>query len=370
MSSNSIAVAPELIVRQIVATLTGWGMREEHARGSAEIMVEADLNGIDSHGIAILLYYEGLFQTGAINLNPNIRIERETAATALIDADGSLGHSVSVQAINLACDKAEKLGVGIVTVRRSDHYGAAGCYVARAAARGMVSLAFSNGFTRCVVPAGGSSPMFSTNPIAFGAPAKRNNPFIFDVATSTASIGKVNLAWLAGKSIPAGWVVGTDGAPVTDAAKARVIIYETGDGGLTPLGGTPEMSVHKGYGLNAMVEILSALLPGAMPAPLQHLRPHCGARTDTGHCFIVISPQAFRDLVAFHTDMDDMMDALRTSRPFSADRPVMVPGDIEWKTRELRSVDGVPLGRSLLEKLLSLSARAGSPYLLPDPAVV
>ncbi len=367
VASTHLVVSPQQISEQIVATLSAWGMSAEQALGSAQIMLEADLNGIDSHGIAILIYYEGLFKNGAINPRPNIRIERETPATALIDADGALGHSVSIQAMDLACDKAEQLGVGMVTVRRSDHYGAAGCFVARAAARGMVSLALSNGFTRCVVPAGGSAPMFSTNPIAFGAPAKRNKPFMFDVATSTASIGKVNLAWLAGKPIPAGWVVGADGEPVTDAARARVIIYESGEGGLTPLGGSAEMSVHKGYGLNAMVEILAAVLPGAMPAPLQGMRPREGTRTNTGHCFMAISPAAFRDIDDFHRDMDDMMDTLRASRPFSPERPVMVPGDIEWRTHDVRMQEGVPLSRSLLEKIEALALRANSPYVLPDP---
>lgn len=173
---------------QIVAALRAWGWSSEPAEASATVMIEADLNGIDSHGIAMLLYYEGLVQAGALNPTPRVMIERESPATALIDGDRGLGHGASLQAIDLACDKAESVGVGAVAVRRSDRFGAAGVYAARAARRGMVSLITSNGFTRCVVPAGGARPMFSTNPIAFGAPARRNPPLLFDIATPTTSI--------------------------------------------------------------------------------------------------------------------------------------------------------------------------------------
>lgn len=349
---------------QIVAVLRAWGWTTEHAQASATVMVEADLNGIDSHGIAMLLYYEGLVQAGALNPTPAIVVERESPATALIDADRALGHGPSLRAIDLACDKAESVGVGAVAVRRSDHFGAAGVYAARAARRGLVSLVTSNGFTRCVVPAGGARPMFSTNPIAFGAPARRNPPLTFDIATPTASIGKVNLAHFAGKAIPPGWVVDGAGQPVTDATQARVIIYDTGEGGLTPLGGTAEMSAHKGYGIVAMIEVLSALLGGATAAPFHESRTPGPNGTDTGHFFLALNPAAFRTLDAFHDDMDRLIDALRATPPADPERPVLVPGDIEWRTRATRESKGIPIGRTLLDELAKLCTRAGAPFLL------
>ncbi len=350
---------------QITLVLRAWGCTADHAEASATVMVEADLNGIDSHGIAMLLYYEGLVKVGALNPTPQVVVERETPAIALIDADRGLGHGASLRAIDLACDKAAAVGVGAVAVRRSDHFGAAGVYAARAARRGMVSLVTSNGFTRCVVPAGGARPMFSTNPIAFGAPARRNPPLAFDVATPTASIGKVNMAYFAGKEIPPGWVVDGAGQPVTDAGEARVIIYDTGEGGLTPLGGTAEMSAHKGYGIVTMIEVLSALLSGATAAPFHPSRTPGPGGTDTGHFFLALDPGAFRTLDAFHDDMDRLIDALRATPPADPARPVLVPGDIEWRTRAAREAGGIPLERKLLDALAALCDRAGAEFVLP-----
>ena len=359
---------PQAVHEQVAAVLRAWGWSSEHAEASATVMVEADMNGIDSHGIAMLLYYEGLVQVGALNPTPRVVVERESPATALIDADRGLGHGASLRAIDLACDKAEAVGVGAVAVRRSDHFGAAGVYAARAARRGMVSLITSNGFTRCVVPAGGARPMFSTNPIAFGAPARRNPPLTFDVATPTASIGKVNMAYFAGKEIPPGWVVDGAGQPVTDAAQARVIIYDTGEGGLTPLGGTPEMSAHKGYGIVTMIEVLSATLSGAMAAPFHPSRTPGPDGTDTGHFFLALNPAAFRTLDAFHDDMDRLIDALRATPPADPARPVLVPGDVEWRTRAARETEGIPLEQKLLDELAALCARAGAEFRLSAPA--
>lgn len=358
----------QAVHEQVVAVLRAWGWSSDHADASATVMVEADLNGIDSHGIAMLLYYEGLVKAGALNPTPQVVVERESPATATIDADRGLGHGASLQAIDLACDKADAVGVGAVAVRRSDHFGAAGVYAARAARRGMVSLITSNGFTRCVVPAGGARPMFSTNPIAFGAPARRNPPLTFDVATPTASIGKVNMAYFAGKPIPPGWVVDGAGQPVTDAAQARVIIYDTGEGGLTPLGGTPEMSAHKGYGIVTMIEVLSATLSGATAAPFHPSRTPGPDGTDTGHFFLALNPAAFRPLEGFHDDMDRLIEALRATPPADPARPVLVPGDIEWRTRAARETEGIPLERKLLDELAALCARAGAEFLVSASA--
>ena len=164
--------------------------------------------------------------------------------------------------------------------------------------------------------------MFSTSPLAFGAPARRNPALMSDIAASTTSIGKVNLAWLAGEPIPAG--------------RARVIIYDTGEGGLKPPGGTTEMSARKGSGICTMTEVFSALLGGATTAPLQTARAPGSDGTDTDHVFKALNPDALRPLEEFHDDMDQLIDALRTAPSADPERPVIVPGDLEWKTRRAR----------------------------------
>lgn len=349
---------------QVRAVLSAWGMTEAVAEASAAVMTEADLNGVDSHGIAMLLYYEGLIRDGALALRPEPRIVRDSPASALVDGGGGLGHRAALMAIDLACEKAKTVGVGAIAVCRSDHFGAAGVYATRAARRGFVSLVTSNGFTRCVVPAGGARPMFSTNPIAFAAPARRNRPLLLDIATPTSSIGKVNLAWLNGKTLPPGWVVDGAGRPVTDPAQARTIIYDTGEGGLTPLGGTPEMSAHKGYGLVTMIEVMSALLSGAQAAPLQSAQTAGPEGTNTGHFFLAIDPATFRPPGEFESDMDAMIDALRATPPADSAHPVMSPGDIEWRTRDERTGAGIPIPRKLRDELRTLCGRAGAHFLL------
>ena len=358
--TEPVRVSADLLARQIEAIFRGWNLAEEVIAPSVEIMVETDLAGIDSHGVALLLYYEDLWRRGDLNPQPNIRVVRETPVTALIDGDCSLGYAVALRAIDLACDKAEAMGVGLVVARRSDHYGAAGAYVSRAARRGLLALTMTNGWTRCVVPAGAVHPMFSTNPLGFAAPAAAHPPFMFDVSTSTASIGKVNLAWLANRPIPEGWVVDGTGHPVTDAAAARDIIYNRPDGGLTPLGGRPEMSAHKGYGLTAMVEILAALLPGATAAPIQEQRPDGLSGTDTGHFFLAIDPKAFRAPGAFEVDLDAMIDALHACPPADPVRPVEVHGDRESAVRARRIREGIPIPPKLRENLRRIARDCGA----------
>ncbi len=362
--SEAICFSGDCVKAQISEILRSWGFSEEQVESSSSVMVEADLNGIDSHGIAMLIYYEGLIKEGKLNPHAEIVVEDKSPAVAVIDGGGGLGHAVSLKAIDLAIQKAKSVGVGVVSVRHSDHFGAAGYYAARAAKAGMVSLITSNGFTRCVVPAGGAVPMFSTNPVAFGAPVENDDPLTFDIATSTASIGKVNLAWLAGKAIPKGWVVDGDGIYVTDSAEARDIIYNRPEGGLTPLGGTPEMSAHKGYGICTMVEVLSAILSGATAAPIQELRDPDERATDTGHFFLVLDPAFFVGTALFSHTQKQMIDALRSSKPSDDARPVLVPGDIEWRTHRKRSESGIPLSTSLVEKISALAERYGAEFKL------
>ena len=359
-----VRVSADVLARQIEAIFRGWGLAEEVIGPSVEIMVETDLSGIDSHGVALLLYYEELWRHGDLNPRPNIRVVRETPVTALIDGDGSLGYAVALRAMDLACDKAEAMGVGLVVARRSDHYGAAGAYVARAARRGLLAMTMTNGWTRCVVPSGATRPMFSTNPLGFAAPATAHPPFMFDVSTSTASIGKVNLAWLANRPIPEGWVVDGQGRPVTDAATARDIIYNQPEGGLTPLGSLPELSAHKGYGLSAMVEILSALLPGATVAPIQEQRAHGLKGTDTGHFFLAVDPKAFREAGEFEAELDRMIDALHACPPADPDHPVEVHGDRESTIRAQRMRDGIPVPPKLRDNLRRIARECGAECLV------
>src|SRR5438105_847930 len=234
------------IHEQLASVFRAWGMSDAHAETTAEVMVETDLRGVDSHGISMLPTYDNEFRAGRLNMKPAFRTVRENPATALIDADASLGHPVSAYAMNTAVDKCKASGVAVVTVFNSHHFGAAGCYSRIAAERGVIGMVTSATRGVTMVPTFGAEPVLGTNPIAFAAPAKRNPSFQLDMATTTVAAGKVKVYKLNHKPLPSGWFVDGAGAPVTDEAEAFRYVFERPEGGITPLGGTRPARSHRG----------------------------------------------------------------------------------------------------------------------------
>src|SRR5918995_2978967 len=224
--------------QQLVSVLRAWGMSGEHADTTAEMMVETDLRGVDSHGISMLPTYDREFRSGRLNMRPVFKTVRDAPAMALIDADASLGHPVSAYAMNLAVDKCLESGAAVVTVFNSHHFGAAGCYSKIAADRGVIGMVTSATRGVTMVPTFAAEPVMGTNPLAFAAPAKRNPPFQLDMATTTVAAGKVKVYKLNHKPLPAGWVVDADGKTVTDETQAFSYVFDKKEGGITPLGGT------------------------------------------------------------------------------------------------------------------------------------
>src|SRR5712664_3821633 len=244
------------IREQLVSVLRAWGMSDAQAETTAEMMLETDLRGVDSHGISMLPTYDREFRSGRLNMRPVWKTVREGPATALIDADASLGHPVSAHAMNLAVDKCRATGVAVVSVVNSHHFGAAGCYAKIAAERGVIGMVTSSTRGVTLVPTFAAEPIMGTNPLAFAAPARRNAPFQLDMATTTVVAGKVKVYKLNHKPVPSGWVVDGDGRAVTDETEAFRHVFERPEGGITPLGGGRELGGHKGYGLAVMVHIL------------------------------------------------------------------------------------------------------------------
>lgn len=361
MSAQTVNVPVDSIRAQIMGILTAWGMPDDLAAPTAAVMVETDLRGIDSHGIAMLPLYAELRRQGKIVDAPNIEVVRDHGVTALIDGGGGLGHAPSTMAMDLAVAKARDSGLAAVTVRNSNHFGAAGAYALMAARAGLVGMAMTNAGSRAIVPTQASEPVFGTNPIAFAAPARHNKPFVLDMATSTVAVGKVKLAVYNDKPMPEGWVVSDSGAAVTDGRDAfdghgRL----KPDYGVTPLGGLAALSSHKGYGLAAMVEVLCSMLPGA---------PFIGLLADrrqhqTGHFFLALDPAAFRDPDEFADELDQMIDYLRALRPADPAQPVLVPGDPEDIAAQKRADNGVPVPALLQQALRDVCAECGATYLL------
>ena len=360
-------VASEKVREQITSLLLAWGMDAGLARTTAEVMVETDLAGVDSHGVSMLMDYEKSKLAGKLNLKANIKTVRENAVTALIDADAGFGHPASVMAMALAMKKAKAMGVGVVTVFNSHHFGAAGYYAAMASKQGLVGMVTSATRTIAVVPTRAKGPVLGTNPIAFAAPAKRNAPFRLDMATSSVANNKIKVYELNGRKLPAGWVLDESGEPITDASRALEVVYgrsKTAGGGQSPLGGTEEMSSYKGYGLALMVHILGGALSGASFSPIRVKTQKPGDPDRLGHFFLAIDPKAFRPDGAFEDDLDAVIDVMHATPPIDPARPVLVPGDPEAAARAKRLREGIPMPDSLLKKIKEVCERSEVRFVL------
>ncbi len=348
-------VAADLLRTQVGAILAAWGMSPEHVAITLEHVLYADLSGIDSHGCSMMRHYHRGRAEGWLTMDPVIATVRESPTTALLDGGGGLGHVIADRAMKLAIAKCGEAGIATVAVRNSGHFGAAGSYALLAARAGFIGLATTNTRTPAVVPTHARDAVLGTNPIAFAAPAGRNPPFLLDMATSTASVGKLSVARRRGRAIPRGWALNAAGKPLRNARLAAAARR------LTPLGSTREMGSHKGYGLAAMVEILSALVPG-----LREGRAFADSDAGVGHFFLALDPGRFRERSGFEADLDAMIDTLRAAAPADPRERVQVAGDPERAAWAERSRDGIPLSRSVIEDLRYVAHCARVPFQL-DP---
>lgn len=352
-------IAVEALAKQVDAILRAWGMSLEHTAITVDHLLYADLHGFDSHGCSMLLHYHRGVADGWLTMAPTIAVVRESETTALIDGGGGLGHVPADTAMKLAIAKCRAAGVATVAVRNSGHYGAAGAYASMAVQAGYIGVVTTTTRTPAVVPTFGAEPKLGTNPIAFAAPTSRNPPFLLDMATSTASVGRVTMAWRKGRSIPVGWALAPNGNPVTNGRRAATFRR------LTPLGSSREMGSHKGYGLAAAVEILSSILPGLRSwggDSQQSARD--GASGSVGHFFLVIDPCRFRAPGEFEADLDGLIDSLHACAPLHPSQQVLVAGDPEHAACTERRRSGIPLSRSVIEDIRAVARAARVPFML------
>lgn len=343
---------------QVVQLLEQWGIPASDARVTASHLLYADVHGIAAHGCGMLWEYHRGIAEGRLAPRASVTVVRESLATALVDGGGGLGHVPTDTAMRLAIAKAKEAGIASVAVRNSGHFGAAGSYARLAAAEGLVAMVTTNTRTPAVVPTSGREAMLGTNPIAFAAPVTGSAPFLLDMATSTAPVGRLVTAWREGRAVPVGWALDENGQPLTDARRAA-------EGRrLTPLGSTRLMGSHKGYALAAMVEILSAVLPGVRRA--QRGMPVSAHRV--GHWVLVLDPAQLRGDAAFADDMREFTGALRATPPLDPAQPVQVAGDPETAAANESARRGVALSRAVFEDLRGLCARAGLPFTLDETA--
>ena len=354
-------ISADRLRKQLDEVFSSWGMIETFRDICVKQIIEADLMGIDSHGIGMLPMYEQYRLQGSLIVNPEVTVTCERHAVALMDAGHGMGHIAATRAMTLAMEKAKNFGVGIVNVRRSNHYGAAGVYSNMARRDGLLGMSMTGTTQRSVVPTFGREPRFSTNPIAFAAPGAKTDGFSLDMATSTVSIGKLMIAKRAGESIPAGWAVNELGRPETDPCAALEAVPKR----LTPLGGTRELGSHKGYGLAMMVDILASILGDSYIGGYNLETGERGEFINVGHFFCAIDPVAFRgEPGVFESSLDRLVEYLRLTPAADPDQPVLVAGDPENAAYKERTKQGIPITESLLREVHEVCKSCRAAFIL------
>ena len=330
------------------------GCSNEDATLATNVLLSADLRGIDSHGIARLVGYVRLWEAGRINATPNIKIIHETPSTAVVDGDKGLGLVVAPRAMQIAMDKAKQVGTGWVSVKNSNHFGIAGYHAMMALSQDMIGMAMTNA-SALVAPTYAAEKMLGTNPIAVAVPAGNEYPFVADFATTTAANGKLEIAQRNNESIPTGWAQDAEGNPSNDAH-----ILKKG-GALLPLGSEKELGSHKGYALGSIVDIFSAVLSGASfgpwapPFPAYVPMPENMPGEGLGHFLGAMRIDAFRPAQDFKSNMDIWLNRFRNAKPSEGHERVYVAGDIERNMQEERMKVGIPLVNEVVKDLTQLA---------------
>ncbi|GAA4470392.1 Ldh family oxidoreductase [Nemorincola caseinilytica] len=337
------------------------GCDDASAALATEVLLSADLRGIDSHGVARLSGYVRLWEAGRINATPHIRIVHETPSTAVIDGDAGLGLVVAPYAMEVAIRKAQTAGTGWVSVRNSNHFGIAGYHAMMALQHDMTGIAMTNA-SALVAPTFSIERMLGTNPIAVAIPAGTQPPFVADMATTTAANGKLEILQRKDAPAPLGWVQDKDGADTTDANILKK------QGALLPLGSDREHGSHKGYALGSIVDIFSAVFSGASygpwvpPFPAYVPMPQGMPGQGLGHFFGAMRVDAFRPAQEFKEHMDNWIGRFRNATPAPGHERVLIPGDPERETEAIRAAEGIPVVDSVVSDLRELAAKMNVPF--------
>ncbi len=348
-------VAFDVIEKFIVKVMIRAGIPEYDARIVADVLLQADKFGIDSHGVNRLKpIYLDRIRDGILNPVTRYEIVREGPTTAVVDGHNGMGHVISRRAMALAIDKAREFGMGMVAVRNSTHYGIAGYYALMAVRENMIGITGTNA-RPSIAPTFGVENMLGTNPLTFGMPTDEPFPFLLDCATSITQRGKVELYARLGKDLPKGWVIDENGESKTNSREVLDDLIAA-KAALTPLGGIGEETAgYKGYGYATVVEILSAALQqGAFLKMLMGVKDGLKAPYPLGHFFIAIDINAFTDPADFKNTTGDICRELRASKKMPGEERIWTAGEKEYYTWLERKDKGVPFTPQLLEEFKGL----------------
>ena len=334
------------------------GCSEEHATLATDVLIKSDLRGIDSHGVARLTGYVRLWEKGRINAKPDIKIVHETPSTATVDGDSGLGLVVAPFAMKVAIEKAEKCGSGWVSVRNSNHFGIAGYHTMMAVEKDMIGFAMTNA-SPLVAPTFAKERLLGTNPMCYAFPAGKYPPVIVDMATSAAANGKLEIAQRMNKAVPDGWIQDANGNPSTDPHELKK------GGALLPLGSDKDHGSHKGFGLSATVDILSAVLSGAnygpwVPPFVAFMEPSSNpVGKGIGHFLGAMRVDGFRPVDEFKAHLDNWIERFSNAKTIHEDQKVIIPGQPEIEAEKERKLNGIPLIDDVCKDLNEVAAKLG-----------
>jgi len=360
MSKDIVWIDFNILENFMIDVFKGVGVPEEDAKICTDVLITADKRGIDSHGIGRLKtkYYDRI-KDGIISPKTNLEIIKNSYTTAVIDGHNGMGQVIAKKSMELAIEKAKKMGLGMVVVRNSNHYGIAGYYVLMAIKAGMIGITGTNA-RPSIAPTFGVENMLGTNPLTFGMPSDEEFPFVLDCATSIAQRGKIELYSRAGKEIPPGWVIDEEGKTRTDTHQILQDL-KMGKAALAPLGGIGEETAgYKGYGYATVVEILSsALQNGKYLKMVSGITDSKMAPSHLGHFFIAINISSFTDLDSFKKITGNILRALRASKKAPGETKIYTAGEKEYLAWLERKDKGAPIDEKLQKQIISIRDELG-----------
>lgn len=321
VQAGSVTIPAATLAAFVARLFAATGLSIQAAEKVANGLVDADLEGLASHGVMLADMYIERLQAGSVSKEGAGAVVSERQGAVVLDAGHALGQLTGEQAMSLAVEKARQFAAGIVAVRHGFHFGAAGRYARQAAGAGCVGIAMCN--TRPLMPApGGAERVVGNNPLAIAVPTDGETPIVLDMATSEAAMGKIRMAEKAGQPIPPAWAVTAEGLPTTNPTEAIA-------GMLLPSGGP------KGFGLSFVIDLLCGLLSqGASGAQVRPLYGDFSVPYDCSHLFIAIDVAHFCDLDWFRAAAAHAAERIRGGKRAPGVAQLFTPGEPEWRRRD------------------------------------
>ena len=346
---NSIKYSYEELKKFCTDAFLKFGFNQEESDIIVDVLLTSDLYGIESHGMQRLVRYHKGIEKGLIKPDAKPEVVFETPVSAVIEGNDGMGQLLGHKAMNMAIEKAKKVGMAIVTVRNSNHYGIAGYYAKMACKEGLIGMSMTNS-EAIMVPTFGRKAMLGSNPFALAVPAEPYD-FFFDASTTVVTRGKLEIYNKLGKPLPEGWALGANGKGSTDASDVLKNIVAKAGGGIVPLGGEIEQTgSHKGYGYGMFCEIFTSIL--SMGLTSNHT--HIGGKGGTCHGFIAIDPAVFGDAEAIREHLSTLLRELRESPKAEGQDRIYTHGEKEAFAYEDRLANGIDVNINTVAEMVDL----------------